>query len=120
MNTEHKYYILGNARQPQELDAGTWSNLDDLMTVISRKSGCRKLGKQCHKIALESYRVTKGYFCTLTVDGMRLITSRTLPLFDVQCEIQKHTGMTLSLCERIIKSAKFVNILILPNPYTEN
>lgn len=114
MNTEPEYYLVTHGKL-QGLKGEVYTNLADLMELLANSTGL-----QTHKIELESRHTPKGRYCTLLVDGKALIEKRTIPMFDLQCELKKHSGLNLALSELVIKSAETVSILVLPNQSSVN
>lgn len=98
----YEYYLANVDRHVTKLDMTTYNQLKELMPAATEVTAvCRKDTKK------------NKYYLRLAVNGVEVVEPQ-LMMFDCACNLQKLTKIALHTCEKILKSAEFTAIFILP------
>lgn len=99
-----KHYLVSTSKKPQEVEAPT---LEQLSTLLHIEPLC------VYFLAIPHTR--RGVYDFTLIQGNKLIFSHNqVSLFDATVHLQKHTGITLTHAEKLLKAACESLILTLP------
>lgn len=99
----YEFYIANTDRHVTKLDMTTYMQLKELMPAATEVTAVCRKGTQKNK-----------WYLRLSVSGVEVVEPCQLMMFDCACKLQEYTKIALHTCEKILKSAEYTAIFILP------
>lgn len=99
----YKYYIANESRHVTELPLTTYMQLKELLPAATEVAAVCRKGTQKNK-----------WYLRLSVSGVEVVEPCQLMMFDCASKLQEHTKIALHTCEKMLKSAEYTAIFILP------
>lgn len=99
----YEFYIRNADKQVTNLDLTSYMQLKELLPAATEVTAVCRKGTQKNK-----------WYLHIAVNGVDVVEPRQLMMFDCACKLQEHTKIALHACEKILKSAEYTAIFILP------
>ena len=99
----YELYIANTYRHVTKLNMTTYIQLKELLPAATEVAAVCRKGTQKNK-----------WYLHIAVSGVDVVEPCQLMMFDCASKLQEHTKIALHTCEKILKSAEYTAILILP------